>query len=272
MVNVTYGSQRAKLPIIVIHAEKYAPPLLGRNWLHAFQLDWKALFGTPSGGTYTYMKRTSLQDLKSQYQDIFSDQLGTAQGVKARLHLRENVKPIFHKARSVPYALRPAVEKELQRMQDQGIIKPVEISDWATPLVCVPKADGSVRLCGDCKVTVNQVIQTDQHPIPTAEEICSKLAGRQKFSKIDLKCAYQQMMLDEESQELVTVNTHKGLFQYTRLPFGISSSPAIWQRFIDQVLSGLNNVCVIQDDVLVTGRDDEEHLYALDQVFQIFTK
>ena len=157
-------------------------------------------------------------------------------------------------------------------MQSEGIIMPVEFSEWATPLVCVPKPDGTVRLCGDYRTTVNQATHTEQFPIPTVEEIRSRLAGGEKFSKIDLKCAYQQMLLDEKAQELCTINTHKGLFRYTRLPFGVSSSPAIWQRFMEQVLSGITSICVMLDDVLITGQDDNEHMRNLEEVFQRFLK
>ena len=80
------------------------------------------------------------------------------------------------------------------------------------------------------------------------------------------------MVLDKASQQLCTINTHKGLFRYTRLPFGISSSPAIWQRFIEQVLAGLNGTCVIMDDLLVGGVNDDEHLRNLEAVFQQFQK
>ena len=68
------------------------------------------------------------------------------------------------------------------------------------------------------------------------------------------------VVLVQESQKLCTINTHKGLFQYTRLPFGNSSSLAIWQRFIEQVLAGLDGACVIMDDLLVGGTNDDEHL------------
>ena len=71
------------------------------------------------------------------------------------------------------------------------------------------------------------------------------------------------MLLDEKSQELCTINTHKGLFRYTRLPFGISSSPAIKQRFMEQVFSGMDSICVMLDDVLVTGKTNDEHLHNL---------
>ena len=172
----------------------------------------------------------------------------------------------------MPYALRPAVEEELKRMENEGILKPVEVSDWATPIVCVPKTDGSVRICGDYKGTVNPAIQTEQFPIPTLEEIRGRVSSWRKFTKVDLRSAYQQLVLDEEAQKLCTINTHKGLIRYTRLPFGISSSPAIWQRFIEQVLAGLDGTCVIMDDLLVGGSNDEEHLRNLEAVFMQFKK
>ena len=167
----------------------------------------------------------------------------------------------------MPYALRPAVEKELKKMEDEGIIEPVEVSNWATPIVCVPKTDGSVRMCGDYKGNVNPAIQTEQFPIPTLQEIGSKVATWKKFTKIDLRSS-----LDKASQQLCTINTHRDLFRYTRLPFGISSSPAIWQQFIEQVLAGLNGTCVIMDDLLVGGANDDEHLRNLEAVFQQFHK
>ena len=251
-----------------MEVDMQAPLLFGRSWLQVIQLDWHSIF---SQGQYS-VKADVVEELKRKYNEIFKPELGTVNGMKATLHIKENVKPVFCKACSVPYAMRPSVEKELARMQAEGIIVPVDFSEWATPLVCVPKPDGTVRLCRDYCTTVNQAIHTDQFPIPTAEEIRSKLAGGEKFSKIDLKCAYQQMLLDEKSQELCTINTHKGLFRYTCLPFGVSSSPAIWQRFMEQVLSGMNSICVMLDDVLVTRRNDEEHLCNLEGVFERFQR
>ena len=132
----------------------------------------------------------------------------------------------------------------------------------------MPKADGTVQLCGDYKVTVNPALHVDQHPIPTLEHAFGGLAHGQRFTTIDLKSAYQQLVLDEASRKLVTIDTPKGLFRYTSLPFGIASSPAIWRRFIDQVTAGLVMTCMIMDDVLVSGRTDEEHYRNLDALFQ----
>lgn len=173
------------------------------------KLDWHALF---SPGQYS-VTLDSVEELKAKYSYIFQPELGTVQGVGASLHVKDDVTPVFCKPRPVPFSMCPAVENELARMEREGIIKPVDVSEWETPLVCVPKADGSVRLCGDYKVTVNKVIRTDKCPVPTPEEVFNKMTGGEKFSKIDLKCTYQQMLLDEKSQELVTINTHKGIFR-----------------------------------------------------------
>ena len=68
------------------------------------------------------------------------------------------------------------------------------------------------------------------------------------------------MMLDEESKKFMVINTHKGLYQYTRMPFGISSAPAIFQHVMDTILQGLSNVLCYLDDILITGATDQEHV------------
>ena len=111
---------------------------------------------------------------------------------KAKLTLKEDSQVRFCKARAVPYAVRPKVEEELRRLQNEGILVKVEWKDWATPIVPVPKKDGSVRICGDYKDTVNPELQAEQYPLPHIKDIFAKLNGEQKFSKIDLRQTYHQ--------------------------------------------------------------------------------
>ena len=123
--------------------------------------------------------------------------------------------PDFFKPRSLPYAMRGKVESEIDRLVGGGgILKPVEFSEWAAPIVPVLKPDNTIRLCGDYKVTVNQGIS-------------AKLAGGKKLSKFDMSYAYRLLLLDEESSKYVTINSHQGLLTYSRLPYGVSSPPAI---------------------------------------------
>ena len=100
----------------------------------------------------------------------------------------------------------------------------------------------------------------------------ASLAGGQSFTKLDLNNAYLQIELEEESKKYVTINTSRGLFQYNRLPFGVSSSPAIFQRVIDNVLQRIPYVCAYLDDILLTGRTDDEHLSNLDKVLSRLAK
>ena len=132
----------------------------------------------------------------------------------------------------------------------------------------MPKSDGSIRLCCDFKVSINQCIDVEQYPLPTTEDLFSTLAGGQYFSKLDLSSAYQQLLVEEDSRKYLTINTHRGLFQYNRLPFGVSSAPAIFQAKMDQIVSGLEGVICYLDDILITGRSLEEHKDSLTNVFK----
>ena len=257
-VKVEHKGQTAVLPLIVIPGS--GPPLLGRDWLTTLLLDWQKIFQVRT--------QRSLQDVLDAYSEVFGDNLGTVKGVTAKVHVDSTATPRFHKARSVPFALREKVEKELERLQQQGIIEPVQFSDWAAPIVPVVKSDGSVRICGDYKVTVNREAKLDKYPIPPIDDLFACLAGGQRFTKLDLSHAYQQIQLDPDSRKYVTINTHKGLFTYNRLPFGVASVPSIFQRVMESVLQGIPGVCVYIDDILITGRDEQEHLAHLEEVLR----
>ena len=158
--------------------------------------------------------------------------------VTAQLKLKSDASPKFFQPRSVPFAIRDAVGAEIDRLEKMGILEKVDHSDWATPIVPVPKKDGKFRICGDYKVTINPVLDIDQHPLVRLEEIFATLAGGQNFTTLGLSQAYQQVLLEESLRELMTVNTHKGLYRCTHLPFGVASAPAIFQRTMD-VVDGL---------------------------------
>ena len=126
----------------------------------------------------------------------------------------------------------------------------------------------TVRICGDFKVTVNPVAKLDRYPIPRIEDLLATLGGGKSFSKLDMSQAYQQVELDESSRQFTVINTHKGLFEYTRLPFGIFSAPAVFQRVMEGLLQDIPGVVVYIDDVLVTGKTDEDHLESLETVLK----
>ena len=141
-------------------------------------------------------------------------------------------------------------------------------SEWAAPIVVVPKKDGRFRLCGDYKVTVNPVLDVDQYPLPKPDDLFASLAGGERFTKLDLSQAYMQLLLDEESAPYLTVNTHRGLYEYTRLPFGVALAPALFQKVMDTLLQGIPNVLCYIDDILVTGNSEAAHLRNLEEVLK----
>ena len=146
------------------------------------------------------------------------------------------------------------------------IIEPVVISEWVDPVVPILKKDETIRLCGDYKVTVNKVTSVDTYPIPRIDDLYAKLSNGKLFTRLDMKHAYEQLHLDRESRKFVTINTHRGLFTYTRMPYGVSSEPSIFQRVIDAIFQGIPNVLCYLDDILITGSSDEQHMDTLDKV------
>ena len=173
-------------------------------------------------------RQLTLDELLALHQDVFNNKkLGTVKDFKARVTLKDGAQPIFCKARPVPYALRGKVEEELDRLEKDGVIKKVSRSDWASQLVCVPKKDGGIRVRGDFKVSVNRVLQDNPYPLPDIADMFATMEEGTMFTKIDVSNAYQQMLLEEESKQYLTVNTHKGFYAYQRLTYSIATAPAI---------------------------------------------
>ena len=206
-----------------------------------------------------------MEKLLAKHSKLFRPELGTLQGMEAKIFVPQNAQPRFYKPRPVAYSLKSKVEQELERLQKAGVITPVQFSDWAAPIVPVVKSDGNIRICGDYSVTVNAVSKVDSYPLPKVDDLFTAMSGGKLFSKLDLSHAYQQVPLTEDSKTYTTINTTKGLFQYQRLPFGISSAPAIFQRTMDSLLQDLPGVVTYLDDVLVTGSNKNEHLQNLDR-------
>ena len=254
-VCVLYCGQEVNLPLIVVKGD--GPSLFGRNWLDKIKVDWHAIHQVVDG---------ALEEVLLSHKDIFMEGLGTLKGFKAKLSVDPQANPKYCRARSVPYSMNEKVESELQRLVAEGTLEPVQFSDWASPIVSVLKPSGDVRICGDFKQTVNLVSKLDRYPIPRVEDLFAKLKGGQLFTHLDLSQAYQQLPLDEDSKKYVVINTHKGLFRFNRLPYGISSAPGIFQRVMENLLEGIPGVVVYIDDILITGPTIEQHLKSLDEV------
>ncbi|XP_041969286.1 uncharacterized protein K02A2.6-like [Aricia agestis] len=257
-----HGETRAAraLPLYVIPGG--GPPLLGRAWLRCLHLDKIniALYNIESHGESEHI----VQKLSREFADVFAPGLGTCTS-RFSLRLRDS-KPIFIKARNLPLAMRKPVEAELDRLVQEGTIVKIQNSEYGTPIVPVVKRNGDIRICGDYKVTVNPQLVREPYPLPRIEELYATLSGAQVFSKIDLAHAYEQFLLDDDSQACTAISTHVGTFKYIRTPYGLSCIPEKFQKFMEEVMRGVPMTVVFIDDICVGGVSFSDNLRNLREV------
>lgn len=222
-------------------------------------MDKFGLFDRPINEVCLSVKFNFEQQLLAKYPELFSDTPGTVTKFQPKLILREEAKPIFRAKRPVPFAKVTAVEKELQRLTELNVITPVDFSEYAAPIVAVQKQSGAIRICGDYATGLNDQLQPCKYPLPTNDEMFAKLSGCKVFSKIDLSDAFLQIEIDPESRKLLTIHTHKGLFQFNRLAPGVKPAPGIFQQIMDTVTTGISGTIPLMDDILIGGQTTSKH-------------
>ena len=158
MVEVSIHGQTRQLPLVVVEGDGIS--LLGRNWLESIRLDWTEVASIKNISKPTYQSK--LDKLLDEYEEIFfCEELG-----HGKLHVKPEASPKFYRPRPIPLAMKEKIEEELSRLTNSGVITQVETSEWAKPTVSVKKPNGSVRPCGDYKVTINPYVNVNQHPLP----------------------------------------------------------------------------------------------------------
>jgi len=192
-----------------------------------------------------------------KYKDVFEG-LGELPGVHV-IKLREDAEPVIEACRKVPFALHDKLKAELDRMEDLGVIdKVTEPTEWVSSLVMVTKPNGDLRVCLDPR-NLNKAIKREHYKMSTREEIMSKFSGSKVFSKFDASSGFWQMKLDDQSAMYCTFNSPFGRYKFRRLPFGISSASEVFSRTIDDIFADMPRVETNVDDIIVHGRDDDEH-------------
>ena len=155
--------------------------------------------------------------------------------------------------------MQPLVHKKLDEFLEQGIIVPVEEpTDWVSSLAYSQKANGKLRVFLDPR-DVNKAIKRDHYKKPTVEEITHQLAGSKKFTKVDGTSSYLCIVLDYASSLLTTFNTPWGRYRFVCLPWGLTCAQDIFQQMIDQILECYERAIGIADNVVIHGKDNEEH-------------
>ena len=267
------GQQRSGMRLFVVDGR--TPALFGRDWLRSLPLNWseikelqkaKWVESAEASKLMANVTHAAVRRMIHQHSAIFEPGIGKLQAPPATFHLKQHT-PKFIKARTVPFSQRDKVKTELNRLQAEGIISPVKFSDYATPIVPIDKSNGRVRICGDFKCTLNQIIEPEQYPLPVIDEIFAMFGGGQNFSKIDLTEAYLAYEIHPDYRKYLTISTPHGLYEFNRLVYGISDAPAKWQKIMDQVLENIPYTKCIIDDILVSGENEEAHLKNLATVF-----
>ena len=181
-----------------------------------------------------------------------------------------SAEPIRQRLRRTPISFAEEEEKLLGKMLDAKLIEP-SVSEWASPPVLIRKRDGTVRYAIDYR-KLNSVTKKEVYPLPLIDECIDSLAGNKWFSKLDANSAYYQVKMKEEDKQKTAFITTYGLFQFTRMSFGLCNAPATYARAMQLVLRGLtwDIVLALLDDILVMGKDFESHMENLEKVFERF--
>ena len=200
-----------------------------------------------------------IQKIIDKYATVFVGE-GKLNTQQVGLHIDENIKPVVQPQRRIPYHIRNDISKALQKLVVEDMIEKVcdQPTPWISPIVCTPKKDGGTRICVDMRAA-NQAIKRERHIMPTLSDFRAEMNGSKYFSKIDLKQAYHQLELKEESRYITTFSTHEGLFRYTRLNYGTNSAPELFQNILQQNLSDIRGVKNIADDIIVHGKTRKQH-------------
>ena len=214
-------------------------------------------------------QKQQLEDLLKENADVFAlsnADLGCTTLVKHRIETGEHL-PVRQQPYRAPYAHRGQISNLIDDMLAQDVVQPSN-SPWASPVVLVPKKDGTSRFCVDYR-KLNSVTKKDVYPLPRIDDILDTLGQAHYFTTLDLASGYWQIELDPATREKSAFTTHRGLFEFQRMPFGLCNAPSTFQRLMQVVLAGLEWQCcfVYIDDILVCSRTFEEHLANLREVF-----
>lgn len=258
--DIECNGSKKKIKLIV--TKNNNAPLFGRNFLRKFGFELVQVNSISNSNQSSIL----IQQIKNEFYNVFDNGLGAYKLAKISLSIDDNAKPCFFKPRPVPLAWKAKIEKSLRELIARDVLEPIDHAEWGTPLVPILKPNGELRICGDYKVTINKYLCDFKYPLPLIDEIFASLQGGELFSKLDLSSAYNQLILDEKSQLLCTWSTHIGTLKMKRLPFGVKTAAAIFQKTMENLLRDIPFVVVYQDDITISGENMSQHICNLKAV------
>eukprot|EP00731_Ephydatia_muelleri_P004863 Em0002g1039a len=215
-------------------------------------------------------QKKELKELLGRFAKVFSNKPGKTTLYEHRIHTNSS-KPVRLPPYRVPHAYRNSIKRELQEMERSGIIEPT-CSEWASPIVVVPKRNGELRLCVDYR-RLNSVSQVDSYLMPRIDELIDRVGKANFITTLDLTTGYWQIPMADKDKCKTAFVTPFGSFQFTVMPFGLSGAPASFQRLMDRLLQGCEDYAVAYiDDFAIFSSDWQDHLKQLQEVLMRIEK
>jgi len=214
--------------------------------------------------------RTRIRHRLGQYQAMWTGQaLGVIKATKHRIDLNAGARSFRFAPRRAGHTARETETAEVRRQLDADVIEPTS-SEWGFPVVLVPKKDGTLHFFVNYRL-LNVVTKKDSYPLPRTDECTASLGEATIFSTLDCNIGHWQVAIAPEDREKTAVVCHEGAYQFTRMPFGLTSAPAKLQRALDIILSGVKwQSCLIYfDDDIVYSKTEEEHIGHVDHVLRL---
>uniref|UniRef100_A0A8C5MDW1 Gypsy retrotransposon integrase-like protein 1 n=1 Tax=Leptobrachium leishanense TaxID=445787 RepID=A0A8C5MDW1_9ANUR len=235
-------------------------------------VDLPRIDGRPSGVEQVQLgeglgphKQEQARQLLQEHQELFSALPGYTSRAVHQVET-PGQRPLRQPAYRLPEAVRESMQAEIREMLELGVIEP-SASPWASPVVLVPKKDGTTRFCVDYR-RLNDCTVTDAYPMPRVDELLDQISQGHFLTTVDLCKGYWQIPLTEEATPKSAFITPFGLYQFRVMPFGMKNAPATFQRLIDRLLDGLQEfACSYLDDIAIYSQTWEEHLHHLGVVF-----
>ena len=199
-----------------------------------------------------------------KHRKLFQDTPGRTNLTQIRIETGDAV-PIHLPPYRLPKARHQAVQNEVQQLLRAKIIEP-STSSWASPIVLVPKRDGTLRLCVDYR-RLNRVTKPDPYPMPRVDDLLDRLGQAKFISTLDLTKGYWQVPVHPESRQQTAFITPFGKYQFLTMPFGLVGAPAVFQRLMNNVLADVSAFSTAYlDDVSIFSNSWKDHLVHLDEV------